>query len=79
MLVVDDNPINCRILLEQLRRWQALPTAAESGPAALAMLESAAASGTPFALVLLDANMPEMDGFDVVERIAATRGWRHPR
>jgi CheY-like chemotaxis protein/HPt (histidine-containing phosphotransfer) domain-containing protein len=41
----------------------------ESGPAALAALEEAQATASPFALVLLDAHMPEMDGFAVAEHI----------
>ena len=37
------------------------------------MLLAASRSGNPFVLVLLDANMPDMDGFGVAERIAAQR------
>ncbi len=45
------------------------PTVVEGGWQALAALERAGAEGTPYALVLLDAMMPEMDGFTLVERI----------
>ena len=45
------------------------PTAVDGGAAALAALEQAAAAGEPFPLVLLDAHMPEMDGFALAERI----------
>src|SRR5262249_44064224 len=44
------------------------------GPDALIALEAAAQEGHPYAFVLLDAQMPEMDGFTLVERIKA-----HPR
>ncbi len=71
VLVVDDNPVNRRILAAQLTRWRTRPTCVSSGDAALQALRTAVADGTPFVLVLLDANMPGMDGFAVAERIAA--------
>jgi two-component system, sensor histidine kinase and response regulator len=69
VLVVDDNLINRRILQEMLLAWQMNPELTESGPEALAVLERRATEGTPFSLILLDAQMPDMDGFSVVERI----------
>ena len=48
------------------------PTAVESGRAALDEMVLAAAAGRPFWLVLLDAHMPEMDGFTVAEEIRRT-------
>jgi two-component system, sensor histidine kinase and response regulator len=69
VLVVDDNATNRRILQEMLLAWQMNPELTESGPEALTILELAAAEGTPFSLILLDAQMPDMDGFSVVERI----------
>jgi CheY-like chemotaxis protein/HPt (histidine-containing phosphotransfer) domain-containing protein len=67
--VVDDNATNRRILEEMLRNWGMAPTVVEGGRGALAALERARESGFPFALVLLDAMMPEMDGFMLAERI----------
>ena len=69
VLVVDDNATNRRILEEMLTNWRMKPTAVESGRAALSLLERAYEAGEPFALVLLDSNMPEMDGFALAERI----------
>jgi CheY-like chemotaxis protein/HPt (histidine-containing phosphotransfer) domain-containing protein len=71
VLVVDDNATNRRILVEMLTNWRMRPTAADSGLAALAELRRAAAAGEPFALVLLDALMPGMDGFLLAEHIRA--------
>src|SRR5262245_57146565 len=65
VLVVDDNATNRLILQEILSRWQMRPTMVDSGRQALARLAQARAQGQPFALVLLDAHMPEMDGFTV--------------
>jgi len=69
VLVVDDNAVNRRILHDMLAHWQMRPTAVEGGAAALAALARAKDMGTPFPLVLLDAQMPEMDGFTVAARI----------
>jgi two-component system, sensor histidine kinase and response regulator len=71
VLVVDDNEVNRRILQEQLTRWQMKPTTVEGGTAAIDALLEASKEGNPFVLVLLDANMPDIDGFGVAERIAA--------
>ncbi len=69
VLVVDDNATNRRILAEMLTNWGMKPTVVDSGRAALVALQEAAGSGEPFPLALLDAMMPEMDGFDLAEQI----------
>jgi CheY-like chemotaxis protein len=63
VLVVDDNDTNRRILEEMLGNWHMQPTAVASGPAALAEMYRSCAAGEPYPLVLLDALMPEMDGY----------------
>jgi PAS domain S-box-containing protein len=69
VLVVDDNATNRRILDEMLRNWHMQPTVVDSAAAALAALDEAGRAGRPFALVLVDAQMPEVDGFALAERI----------
>jgi len=69
VLVVDDNATNRRILDELLRHWKLQPTLADSARAALDELEEASRCDQPFDLVLLDAMMPEMDGFQLAETI----------
>ncbi len=69
VLVVDDNATNRRILEETLRSWGMRPTTADGAEAALAELKRAAAAGAAYPLVLLDAQMPGMDGFELADRI----------
>lgn len=69
VLVVDDNATNRRILEEMLTNWDMRPEAVDGGASALVALGRAAAAGEPFPLVLLDAHMPEMDGFTLASRI----------
>jgi signal transduction histidine kinase/CheY-like chemotaxis protein len=73
-LVVDDNATNRRILEEMLLSWQMRPTAADGGQAALNAMQQARDAGNPFQLVLLDAQMPEIDGFELAERIKQNPG-----
>jgi len=72
VLVIDDNYANRRIVQGMLLNWHMRPHLADSGAAGLAALEQACRSGDPYALVLLDAMMPDMDGFQVAARIRAT-------
>ena len=70
VLVVDDNDVNRRILVELVKRRGMRTTAVASGRAALDALSAAARTDRPFALVLLDVKMPDMDGFEVAAEIA---------
>ncbi|MGB8952034.1 MAG: two-component regulator propeller domain-containing protein [Candidatus Aminicenantales bacterium] len=69
VLVVDDNATNRRILKEMLTNWNMKPTVAESAREALEILKDARKAGKTFQLILIDANMPEMDGFALAEEI----------
>lgn len=62
ILVVDDHATTRRFLGEVLSDWHMQPTMAESSHAALSALRHAAAAGTPFPLLLLDAHIPGLDG-----------------
>jgi two-component system, sensor histidine kinase and response regulator len=79
VLVVDYNATNRHILEEWLRGWQMDPSAVGDGLATMDALWHGAANGRPYALVLLDARMPDTDGLAVVAKIreraelAATR------
>ena len=71
VLVVDDNATSRRILRESLAGWHMRPQAVEHGEAALAAFQAAAAAGRPFPLVILDADMPGMDGLTLAARLQA--------
>ena len=71
VLVVDDNAVNRRILEVTLRRWLMKPVLASDGHAVIAALLESRTDGMPLPLVLLDGQMPEMDGFSVAEAINA--------
>jgi PAS domain S-box-containing protein len=74
VLVVDDNDTSRRVLREMLVQWRMRPVVVGSGTEALRELERAARAGQPYPLVLLDASMPELDGFALAERIQAQPG-----
>jgi two-component system, sensor histidine kinase and response regulator len=69
VLIVDDNLTNRRILGEMLRHYGMRPELVASGAQALSRLQEADRSGTGYALLLVDSQMPDMDGFTLVERI----------
>ena len=69
VLIVDDNATNRRILREILTNWQMRPVDVPSGAEALKLLRRRSKGGKGFALALVDANMPGMDGFDLIDRI----------
>jgi two-component system, sensor histidine kinase and response regulator len=69
ILLVDDNATSRSIYSGLLRRGDAAVTEADSGEAGLAELEQARNAGTPYDLVLLDVQMPDVDGLTVAQRI----------
>jgi signal transduction histidine kinase/DNA-binding response OmpR family regulator len=68
-LVVDDNDTTRGILQEMLEQSQMKPRSSPSEGQALDTLERAKAAGTPFAVVLLDAQMPGVDSFALAKKI----------
>ncbi len=69
VLVVDDHHTNRRILEGILKQWGAESTCAEGGRQALSELVTACRAGDSYRLVVTDMNMPEMDGFMLVEQM----------
>ena len=69
VLVVDDNATNRRILAETLHLWGCRTQLADDAVAALEILSKAEANHEPVSLILTDAQMPDVDGFTLVEQI----------
>lgn len=66
ILVVDDTPTNLEVLVIILRKYGYRVQAVTSGESALAL-----AKRDPPDLILLDVNMPQMNGYEVCERLKA--------
>jgi PAS domain S-box-containing protein len=69
VLIADDNATNRRLLQEMLGNWKMLPIVTSNGQEALDELIRASEAGQPYGLALLDLQMPDMDGFQLIERI----------
>jgi two-component system sensor histidine kinase/response regulator len=69
VLVVDDNATNQQTLCDQLLAWKIQTAGASSGPEALQELRRAVQEGNPYALALLDVQMPGMDGLTLARAI----------
>ena len=64
ILMVEDNPLNVFVGTKFLQKWGVELQVAENGKIALEMLEE-----NPFDLILMDLQMPEMDGYETTQRI----------
>jgi adenylate cyclase len=72
ILVVDDDPINRRLLSRHIERQGHRVVTAEDGGRAMGALRA-----EPFDLVLLDVLMPELDGYETLARIEADEKLQH--
>ncbi|MEM6537871.1 MAG: response regulator [Pseudomonadota bacterium] len=69
ILVVDDLELNRQILREQIASWGGNAVAAASGEEALDILKSFQDKGQAFPLIILDYQMPGMDGLSFVREL----------
>jgi PAS domain S-box-containing protein len=69
VLAVDDNTTNLTILHDQLSRWSFRPTLISDPTKAIAELRQANVGGDPYRLVILDHQMPELDGVELAHAI----------
>jgi hypothetical protein len=72
VLVVDDNELNRHIAASLLRKAGAVAMHAENGRQALEVL----GEGHAIDIVLMDLQMPVMDGYEALKEIRSTERWR---
>jgi two-component system sensor histidine kinase/response regulator len=78
VLIVDDNATNRLILEQQLSNWGLRPEAVEGSRQALEAIRTAKDQGKPYALLLLDLQMPEMDGLELADTISGDSSFGRP-
>ena len=71
ILLAEDGPDNRRIIAHILRKAGAEVTVVEHGQAAAEAATAAATSGNPFDVILMDMQMPVMDGYEATARLRA--------
>ena len=71
VLIVDDNEVNRCVLQEQVASWHMRPVGCASAEEALERLGEAHRSKDPFAMAILDYQMPEVDGATLAKAIRA--------
>lgn len=69
VLVVDDHPVNRETLVGTLKKWGTLPDEAENGYEALEKIEKRVSEGSPYDVVIADADAPEMSGLELARAI----------
>ena len=72
VLVVDDNATNLEITSTHIRRWGLACEVSDYAPSALLELKSAYREGRPYGLAILDMQMPDMDGRELIHLIRDT-------
>lgn len=75
VLVIDDNANNRLILREMLTQWGTVVSSVDSGPSGLETLREAQEAGKPYDIVILDYQMPGMDGLETAVEIRKEPKW----
>jgi PAS domain S-box-containing protein len=69
ILVVDDNKTHLQQINQTLERWKMEPTLVSSVEQGFIEIEAAYRRGKPYAIALVDSQMPGMDGFDLAQKL----------
>ncbi len=78
ILVADDNAVNLKVALAMLAKLGYEARIAHNGQEAITMVEQSFAQLQPYAAILMDANMPVMDGYAAARQIISTYGAAAP-
>jgi PAS domain S-box-containing protein len=76
-LIVDDNRTNQRVLQEMVAEWGCTSVMTDGAKKACALLRKAIAQRHPFDVVLLDLNMPDIDGYGFAQMVRADPALAH--
>ncbi|MCD6050569.1 MAG: sensor hybrid histidine kinase, partial [Verrucomicrobia bacterium] len=79
VLIVDDNATNRQIFEHQTKAWRMNSQSAMGGAEALRILEDQTKAGQPIELILLDMQMPEMDGLTLARAVVKRFGQKAPK
>ena len=64
ILVIDDESVTCRVVTFTLKSINIEVVSASSGAAGIALAEA-----SPFDMAIVDINLPDFDGFEVIRRM----------
>jgi signal transduction histidine kinase/response regulator of citrate/malate metabolism len=78
VLVVDDNPVNLKVASAMLTRLGYPHDTLDNGLRAIEAVEQAQRELRPYALLLLDSHMPDIDGVSTAKQIRARLGAQAP-
>ncbi|WP_323756178.1 response regulator [Roseivirga sp.] len=72
VLIVDDNPLNLKLLSVFAKKWDLVFDISSNGTDALLLAEK-----TKYELILMDIQLPDMSGIEVVEKIKTNGSQSH--